>query len=90
MRTRKTNKQENKKTKKMCQALTKAENSRVRTRIEGELPDMPKLDVDEDFQDGDGKGQKKGRAKDKTEEEQKAAEEKVNSLFHKFGLAQKL
>lgn len=49
MRTRKTNKQENKKTKKMCQALTKAENSRVKTRIEGELADMPKLEVDEDF-----------------------------------------
>ena len=49
MRTRRTNKQENAKTKKMCERLNRAENAKSRPMIEGELPDMPVLEVDEDF-----------------------------------------
>ena len=49
MRTRKSNKQENKKTKRMIDRMNKEENAKVKPRIEGELPDMPELEVDEDF-----------------------------------------
>ena len=40
MRTRKTNKLENKKQKMMCEALTRAENAKKLPEIEGELPDI--------------------------------------------------
>jgi len=52
LRTRRTNKQENKKTKLMCEALTKMENAKKRPDLEGELPDMPQGEADEDFEEG--------------------------------------
>ena len=55
MRTRKQNKQVNKKTKAMCEALTRAENAKARPAIEGELPDMPEGSADEDFDLDKGK-----------------------------------
>ena len=35
----------------MCEALTRAENARVLPAIEGELPEMPAEEEDEDFVD---------------------------------------
>lgn len=52
------------KQKRMCEALTKAENAKKRPDIEGELPDMPEGEIDEDFDDA----KKKGKNKPKTPE----------------------
>ena len=96
MRTRRKNKEENKKTKKMCERLNRAEEVRDRPMIEGELPDMPKSVVDDDYEEGQGKRvSKKDAAKEQTEEQKKAAEialktKQVTSLFEKFNLGAKL
>ena len=101
MRTRRGNKEVNIKTKKMCEALTKAENAKALPQIEGELPDMPEGSADEDFEETSergrrsGKGKKKGAKKGQTAPELNEAEiEKVkkesNSLFNKFNMAEKL
>ena len=55
MRTRRKNKEENKKTKKMCERLNRAEEVRDRPMIEGELPDMPESFVDDDYEESLGK-----------------------------------
>ena len=49
MRTRRTNKHENKKTKRMCEALEYAERNQ-KPEIEGELKDVPVLSNDDDWQ----------------------------------------
>ena len=96
MRTRRKNKEENKKTKKMCERLNRAEEVRDRPMIEGELPDMPESVVDDDYEEGQGKRvSKKDAAKEQTEEQKKAAEialktKQVSSLFEKFNLGAKL
>ena len=93
MRTRRTNKEVNKKQLAMCEKLNRAESRRVRPDIEGELPDMPVLEVDEDFeQDKGGKRGAKGK-KDITTPEAAEFEKKkaqVSNLFVKFGLAELL
>ena len=48
MRTRRLNKMENKKTKQMCEALDYAEKHQ-KPDLEGELPDMPVLQKDDDW-----------------------------------------
>ena len=63
MRTRKSNKLENRKQKMMCEALTKAENSRKLPEIEGELPEMPEGEADEDFEEKTGKRASKSSGK---------------------------
>ena len=49
----------------MCEALAKAEKARSFPRIEGELPDMPEGEVDEDFEEASGKGKRSGKGKKK-------------------------
>ena len=95
MRTRRTNKQENAKTKKMCDRLNRAESAKVRPDIEGELPDMPVLEVDEDFQEqaaSTNKKRSKRNSKVENNNEDNIDEKlkEKNSLFHKFNLAEKL
>ena len=91
MRTRRTNKQENAKTKKMLERLNRHESAKARPMIEGELPDMPVLEVDEDFQEAAANKKKaKGSSKEKKNEDIDEKIQEKNSLFHKFNLAEKL
>ena len=64
MRTRRTNKEENIKTKKMCQALEYAERKGNPAEIEGELKDMPVTEEDHDWNLKDkGAARKSGKGK---------------------------
>ena len=63
--TRKGNKEVNLKTKMMCEALARAEKARSLPRIEGELPDMPTGEEDEDFEEVSAKGKRGGKGKRK-------------------------
>ena len=63
--------------------------------IEGELPDMPVLEVDEDFQEANTasknrKTKSKSKSKGKKNEDLEEKLKDTNSLFHKFNLAEKL
>ena len=49
MRTRRTNKEENIKQKRMCEALEYAEKKGNQPEIEGELKDMPVTEIDRDW-----------------------------------------
>lgn len=48
----------------MCEALARAENAKALPCIEGELPDMPEGEVDEDFEETP-KSRRKNKAKAK-------------------------
>ena len=93
VRTRRTNKLENVKTKRMCEALAKAEKAKALPAIEGELPDMPEGSADEDFDENEGKRARGKRGKQKANniaqstEAVDKARKKADSLFHRFGLA---
>lgn len=97
MRTRRTNKQENLKTKAMCERLNRAESAKARPMIEGELPDMPVLEEDEDYDEDQsskrplkGRGRKRGGKGGHGDEDGDEKLVEKNSLFHKFNLAAKL
>ena len=78
MRTRRTNKNENKMTKKMCDMLEYAEKNQKK-EIEGELKDVPVLTKDEDWQQKQKKSKKSGVVETKKKSE-------ANSLFETFKL----
>ena len=70
----------------MCDRLNHAEKRKVRPDLEGELPDMPVLEVDEDFEQENGKKGAKGKADTKMTEEMEEKKKQVNNLYAKFGL----
>ena len=49
------------KTKKMCERLNRAESAKPRPMIEGELPDMPAGEADEDFVEESKKSSSKSK-----------------------------
>ena len=79
MRTRRTNKHENKLTKKMCDMLEYAEKTQKK-EIEGELKDVPVLTKDDDWQ----QTKKKSKKSEAGVIEKKKSEAK--SLFETFKL----